>query len=353
MPPVRDNFDAVRLIASLTVLYGHAYPLTGTVGPAMFGNSMPSLAVKAFFVVSGFLVSESWCRDPSVARYLIRRALRIFPALVMVIVFSVLIAGPILTNLSLREYFGSPWTWKYLSNILFNPSYMLPGVFDTNVYPVAVNGSLWSLPVECAMYLTLPLMAFTGRGLSLRILLGGIVLGVISLYVVRVRVDPTPIVLYGTNIKSALDIAPYFLLGAMWQAMLPRRFLSLQVTVLILLMSWLVPAHQIAQEIYLYALLPYAVLSFATARPAWFSLAGRFGDFSYGIYVYGFLIEQTVSHYFKTDGRPLLNFGLSLFPTLLLAAVSWHIIERPFIKLKPKGLKITSPAPARELPVSC
>jgi peptidoglycan/LPS O-acetylase OafA/YrhL len=353
IPPVRDNFDAVRLIASLTVLYGHAYPLTGTVGPALFGNSLPSLAVKVFFVVSGFLVSESWCRDPSVARYLIRRALRIFPALVMVIVFSVLVAGPILTNLSTGGYFSSPGTWRYLSNILFNPSYMLPGVFETNVYPVAVNGSLWSLPVEFAMYLTLPLMAFAGRGLALRILLGCLVLGVISLYVVRVRVDPAPVVFYGTNIKSALDIAPYFLLGAMWQVVLPRRFLSLQLTVLILLMLWLVPAHQIAQEIGLYVVLPYAVLSFATARPACFGLAGRLGDFSYGIYVYGFLIEQTVSHYLKTDGRPLSNFGLSLFPTLLLAAVSWHLIERPFIKLKPKARGRTNPATAHELPASC
>jgi peptidoglycan/LPS O-acetylase OafA/YrhL len=353
MPPARDNFDAVRLVASLTVLYGHAYPLTGTVGPTLFGNSMPALAVKVFFVVSGFLVSESWFRDPSVPRYLIRRALRIFPALVMVIVFTVLISGPILTKLSLGGYFGSPDTWRYLSNILLNPSYMLPGVFETNVYPIAVNGSLWSLPVEFAMYLSLPLMAFAGRGLSLRILLGCLVLGVVSLYFVRVRVDSASIVFYGLNIKSALDIAPYFLLGAMWQVVLPRRFLSLQVTVLLLLLSWLVPAHQIAQEIGLYALLPYAVLSFATARPAWFGLAGRFGDLSYGIYVYGFLIEQTVSHYCKTDGRPLLNFGLALFPTLLLAAVSWHIIERPFIKLKPKGTGTTSPATADKIPASC
>jgi peptidoglycan/LPS O-acetylase OafA/YrhL len=349
----RDNFDAVRILAALTVLYGHAYPLTGTVSPAAFGSSVQSLAVKVFFVVSGFLVSESWHRDPSVIRYLSRRGLRIFPGLVTVIVLSVLIAGPILTKLSLGEYFGSPSTWNYLSNIVLCPSYFLPGVFATNVYPAAVNGSLWSLPVEFAMYLTLPLIAFTRRGASLRILLGCIALCVISLYLVRARANPAPVVLYGTNIISALDAAPYFLLGAVWQVALPRRLLSPQAAVLLLLMSPLVPANTIAQEVALYVVLPYAVLSFATARPALFGLAGQVGDFSYGIYVYGFLIEQIMSHYFRTNGKPLLNFGFSLFPTLLLAAASWRIIEKPFLKLKPKAGGTTSLARVRELSASC
>jgi peptidoglycan/LPS O-acetylase OafA/YrhL len=272
---------------------------------------------------------------------------------VTAILLSVLIVGPIMTKLSLGEYFGSMSTWWYLSNIILSPSYFLPGVFETNVYPIAVNGSLWSLPVEFAMYLTLPLIALVGRESKLRILLGCLALCLISLYVVRVRVDSRPIVFYGTNLISALDAAPYFLLGAVWQVVLPRRLLSLQATVSILLMSWLVPANGIAQEVALYAFLPYAVLSFATALPGLFGFVGRFGDFSYGIYVYGFLIEQTVSHYLRTEGKPLLNFGFSFFPTLLLAVASWRIIEKPFLKLKPKGGDAARLAPAGELPVSC
>jgi peptidoglycan/LPS O-acetylase OafA/YrhL len=133
-----------------------------------------------------------------------------------------------------------------------------------------------------------------------------------------------------------------------WQVALPRRLLSPQAALLLLLISPVVPANTIAQEVALYVVLPYAVLSFATARPALFGLAGQFGDFSYGIYVYGFLIEQIMSHYFKTDGKPLLNFGFSLFPTLLLAAASWHIIEKPFLKLKPKGRRAANLAVTRE-----
>jgi peptidoglycan/LPS O-acetylase OafA/YrhL len=277
---------------------------------------------------------------------------------VTVIAISVLIAGPILTKLSVGAYFQSPATWNYLSNIALSPSYFLPGVFATNVYPVAVNGSLWSLPVEFAMYLTLPLILFARRGARLRILLGCLALCLLSLYLVRGRPNPAPVVFYGTNIINALDAAPYFLLGAVWQLALPRRLLSPQVAVLILLMSSVVPANRIAQEVALYIILPYTVLSFATARPALLGLAGQFGDFSYGIYVYGFLIEQTMSHYFKTDGKPLLNFGLSLFPTIALAAASWHMIEKPFLKLKPKGARAakreaaTEELPAAQAPAS-
>ncbi|MDR6481600.1 acyltransferase family protein [Paraburkholderia terricola] len=342
MTRVRDNFEAVRLLAALTVLYGHAYALTGTVSPAVFGSSAQALAVKVFFVVSGFLVSESWRRDPAILRYLSRRSLRIFPGLVTVILISILFVGPLLTDLSIGDYFKSPWTWRYLSNIGLHPSYMLPGVFENNVYPVAVNGSLWSLPVEFAMYLLLPIVALSGHRSSMRIVLGCVALCALSLYVVRIKPEPETVVFYGTNVISALDVAPYFFLGAAWRISRPSRLLNPQVAVFVLLLAALVPVNRIAQEITLYIILPYSVLSFATARPALFGAAGRFGDFSYGIYVYGFLIEQAISHYLKTDGRPLLNFGLSLFPTLVLAAASWNFVEKPFLKLKPHSGRSTN-----------
>src|ERR1700675_3031668 len=106
----KDNFEAVRLLASLTVLYGHAHALTGIRSPGVFGSTVQTLAVKVFFVVSGFLVSESWRRDPSVIQYLSRRALRIFPGLVVVSLLSIFVAGPILTQLQLHDYFQNSWT---------------------------------------------------------------------------------------------------------------------------------------------------------------------------------------------------------------------------------------------------
>jgi peptidoglycan/LPS O-acetylase OafA/YrhL len=331
----KDNFEAVRLLASIAVIYGHAHALTGVASNGVFGSTIQALAVKVFFVVSGFLVSESWRRDPSAIRYLSRRALRIFPALVVVTISSIIVAGPILTKLPLQEYFTNSWTWTYLGNILLRPSYSLPGVFADNIYPSAVNGSLWTLPVEFAMYLALPAIALVGRGLRFRVAGGCILLCIASLYLVRFTPGPLRAVFYGTDWISALDVAPFFLLGAVWQIVLPRRFLSSQSALLLVLLSATLPLGRITDEVALYLILPYAVLSFATATPAVFGWLGRFGDFSYGIYIYGFFVQQTIAHYLKTDGRPLLNFSLALPVTLLLAASSWHIVEKPFLRLKP------------------
>ncbi|PXX39320.1 MULTISPECIES: acyltransferase [Burkholderia] len=336
----QDNFEAVRLLAALTVLYGHAHALTGVASPAVFGSSAQAMAVKVFFVVSGFLVSQSWIRDPSFVRYMARRCLRIFPGLCVVILATIFVVGPLITIVPKFEYWSSADTWRYLTNIALEPNYMLPGVFLKNTYPIAVNGSLWSLPVEFFMYLLFPIVAATRNFRVLSVSIAALVLCAASVYLIRFGAGPQRIVVYGTNVISGLDVAPYFLIGAIWQICIPPKFLKAEVAVFALLMCTVVPNHPAIQEITMFVVLPYAVLSFATTKPASFGWMGRFGDFSYGIYIYGFLVEQLVSSYFGTGGRPILNFLLSLVPTIGLAVLSWHYIEKPFLRFKPKTPKL-------------
>ena len=163
-----NNFDSVRLIAAAAVIYGHAHPLTQTPDRVFWGNSVESFAVKVFFVISGFLITASWLSDPSPFRYFAKRALRIFPALAVVVAVSALVLGPLVTTLPLSSYFASPQVPAYFSNIALRPVYYLPGVFDRLPYPGAVNGSLWSLPAEFAMYLLLPLLCVLGAKLRFR-----------------------------------------------------------------------------------------------------------------------------------------------------------------------------------------
>lgn len=153
-----DNFAAIRLLAALVVVFGHSFPLTGSEGPGYLGSPASTLAVKIFFVISGYMISESWLRDPHIGRYLRRRALRIFPALFVLCLFSVLVVGPALTSADLATYLSHHGTWNYLTNIALYPNYSLPGVFEGNIYPSAVNGSLWTLPIEFSMYLLLPVL---------------------------------------------------------------------------------------------------------------------------------------------------------------------------------------------------
>ncbi|WP_250526169.1 acyltransferase [Caballeronia sp. GAWG2-1] len=331
----KDNFDAIRLIAALVVLYGHAFPLSGVPSPALFGNEVQTLAVKVFFSISGYLVMGSWMRDPSWGHYLWKRCLRIFPGLIVCILLSAFVLGPVVTRLPVSEYFRNPWFVRYLGNMALYPSYALPGVFEHIAYPNAVNGSLWSLPVEFAMYLIAPLVVLWGRGQKVRIVIGSFVLCVLGLYLVRFAPPQKPIVFYATSIVSALDAAPYFFLGAAWKIAAPKEAFDLQTALLAVLLLATIPQSSIAHEIALYIVLPYAILSFSLAKPAAFGWMGRLGDFSYGVYVYGFVVQQTISFVLQTQGKPFLNFGLALVPTLLLAAASWHLVEKRFLALKP------------------
>jgi peptidoglycan/LPS O-acetylase OafA/YrhL len=153
-----EQFDLVRLFGAILVIFGHSYPLTGVAGPGLAANGVATIGVKIFFVVSGYLIAQSWLRDPNLPRFLIRRCLRIFPALIVLIFVTTFIVGPLLSRLPASEYFTHPETYNYLQNILLYINYFLPGVFEKNIYPNAVNGSLWSLPAEFSMYILTPFL---------------------------------------------------------------------------------------------------------------------------------------------------------------------------------------------------
>ncbi|MDQ6619088.1 MAG: acyltransferase, partial [Pseudomonadota bacterium] len=156
-----NNLDLVRFIAAAMVLVSHSYTLTGRNGePALFGyETIGGLAVAVFFVISGFLVTGSWLRSPSLRTFALKRALRIMPALVVVVTFSALVLGALLSPLPLGQYYVHPQTRDYFLNLTFTElNYSLPAVFARNPFPHAVNGSLWTLPIEVSMYALLALL---------------------------------------------------------------------------------------------------------------------------------------------------------------------------------------------------
>src|SRR5689334_3389618 len=115
-----DNaFDVLRLFAALTVIFGHAFRLTGEIGPSFAGTGVATTGVKVFFVISGYLVAQSWMRDPNPARFLRRRLLRIMPGLVAVVALTAFVLGPLVTRLPLPAYFADARTLLYLANIAF------------------------------------------------------------------------------------------------------------------------------------------------------------------------------------------------------------------------------------------
>lgn len=335
-----NNFDAVRLLAAATVIFGHAHPLTQTPDPALLGNSVQALAVKIFFVISGYLICTSWSLDSHPLRYLKKRALRIFPALFVICVLTVFVAGPLTTSLPISQYFSYHHTFSYFRNVVLYPIYDLPGVFADNAYPIAVNGSLWSLPIEFAMYLALPLIMLLSKALRTKSIVVIVTIFFCVINMKFVRIDPPTAhpVFYGSDLISALDVAPYFMIGAMIKACRLEQLLDpVMALFLAFLVALIPPSSAVVSELALFVLLPYCTLSLAMSNQRVLSRAGRFGDFSYGLYLYGFLVQQSVNHFTHNTLSALQNALISLPIALVLAALSWHYIEKPMLALKPRS----------------
>lgn len=330
----RDNFASVRLVAAILVVYGHSFPLTGGEGPGYLGSAVSTLAVKVFFVISGYLISESWVRDPHLLRYLTRRVLRIFPALAVLCLLTVFVVGPWLSALPLADYFASQQTWRYLTNVVLLPNYGLPEVFSGNIYSGAVNGSLWTLPVEFSMYLLVPailVLPFARHAIFAVAVLSSVA----SVWFTRMQIPDVPPVIWGSNLINALEMVPYFFWGAVYRIWVPRRTLSVQVAVLMLVVLPLLVVGWPSSEVVALILLPYATLAFGFAAPPALGWVDRYGDFSYGAYLYGFLCQQIVGHFLPLPGNHWANFGFAVIPTLLLGLLSWKLIEKPALQLKP------------------
>ena len=153
----RDNvFDVLRLAAAMAVLLSHCYPLTGRDEPfaRVTGETLGDIGVSVFFAISGFLVARSWASQPELRPFAAKRALRLLPALVVCVWLLALVLGPITTTLSPGDYLTTPQTWIYplRSSVLITFAGRLPGVFEHNPFPDAVDGSLWTLPLEACCY---------------------------------------------------------------------------------------------------------------------------------------------------------------------------------------------------------
>jgi peptidoglycan/LPS O-acetylase OafA/YrhL len=326
-----NNFDALRIAAAVAVILGHATDLRGHPEniAVVLGLPVSQLGVAVFFVISGYLITGSWERRPHLPRYLTSRVLRIIPGLALVTVVAAFVLGPLVTTLSPQAYFGSGETYAYLRNAVLVPNYVLPGVFDTNPYPVAVNGSLWTLPAEFACYLVVPVLGWLPKRLRVP---AWVLFGLASVVLATVL----PLHFSGVRVESAAGMWVFFAGGALIRLMLGSRRIRMDIAVVILIV-WLVVVG-IAPQIALYAAwlaLPYCLLAFGVQSTPGIRRASRFGDLSYGLYLWAFPVQQTLVHFWG-----VLPWGVDVVAVTLVTAVfayaSWHLVERPCMDLAQK-----------------
>jgi peptidoglycan/LPS O-acetylase OafA/YrhL len=333
-----NNFDFLRWLAASMVLFSHEYAVLGRGGEEplvrLTGGfaALGTLGVDVFFVISGCLVTASMARGTSIPYFIGSRALRIVPGLVVALLVTVLVFGALATSLPLPDYFRDPSTWRYVSRglALHDLQWTLPGVFEGSPLPAVVNGSLWSLWPEVQMYGAVTLLGIAAWIVPVRrrVVLA---VGMVAVAIVALASHPD---LAGQHLEGAslARLAVLFALGAIvglmgWRARAgwPCFAAALACALLARHSALFVPAFDLAVAL--------GVIGLAYARLPRVRNWGRYGDWSYGMYVYAFPVQQLVTFYFP--GIPfVMHLVLAYAVTLTLGAVSWHWIESPALRLK-------------------
>jgi peptidoglycan/LPS O-acetylase OafA/YrhL len=333
----RNNLRIVRLVAATAVIFAHSYGLNFGLAAerheplaALTGIDSGSLAVDVFFVASGFLVGRSLLRGRDPIDFLLSRVLRIYPALICAVLAMALLLGPVVTTLSLRDYFHDQWLYRFLGFDLTMVSPMrfvpgLPGSFAALPFPGVVNGSLWTLPWELWMYaclLALFLLRALGRAYVAVLVVLATGYGALSLGLWHP----------GANMAIAVRFLAIFHAGvAAWRY---RDRITLSWPLLAALSLAMVAANVATQSALLLPIwLAYAVLFVSYYPPLVIERWCDGPDYSYGIYIYGYAVQQTLI--WRFGPMPVVpHFLLALGVTIPFAMLSWHLIEKPALGLK-------------------
>jgi peptidoglycan/LPS O-acetylase OafA/YrhL len=333
-----NNFDFLRILASSLVVIHHAAHLSGNEHAlpdpirSILGMSMGYFALLTFFVLSGFLVSHSWQKRRNTLDFIAARVLRIYPGLIVAVLFTACILGPVLSDLSWSDYFKRSLFHQYLMNlssIWFY--YYLPGVFLENPSH-SVNGSLWTLSHELVCYFLLWLMGIL-RIIRKRVLLLIVLVGMVLLDVffpVEIRSVVIPIV--GIGFDTLYTLLLFFVSGAAFYAFkekVPFHFPGMLAAFLLMYLM-----HDTSVYTYLAVLLfPYFILCIAFAKPFPLRKVSRISDLTYGIFLYAFPVQQSIIH-FSNDIPLLWLIALTFTFTLPIAFLSRRLVEKPASQLR-------------------
>ncbi|MCV6597970.1 MAG: acyltransferase [Mangrovicoccus sp.] len=329
-----NNLNLLRMIAAIAVIVSHAWTFAygfGTLEPleAWTGHSLGSLAVAVFFAISGFLITGSFHYSAARWRFVASRGLRIFPALLVNLIFVAAILAPLVTTLPWHDYFSmaEPYVFVLRNFTLYDLRFQLPGVFQDNPFP-AVVGSIWTLYYELLCYGAVFALGLAGIWRH-RALASACVIGFVGFWIGLMEWGPK----LNFRDQAAWELALPFAYGAgffIWRDRVP---LSLGVGAALFA---LVPlAHD--GPLYYPALslaITYASFWLAYIPGGWLRRYNRLGDYSYGVYIYGFPMQGLVMWLFGPQ-TPLANILTALPPTLALAVLSWHLVEKPALALKP------------------
>jgi peptidoglycan/LPS O-acetylase OafA/YrhL len=327
-----NNFDLLRFLFAFSVFLVHSYVLSGAESLSILSKLLSSeIAVKCFFVVSGFLIFMSYENSSNTARFFLKRVRRIYPAYFSIVLICAVL-GCAFSSYSWSEYWSLPVLKYIVANLVFlnflHPN--LPGIFESNTLQ-AVNGALWTLKIEVMFYLFVPLAVMAFRKF-------GRITVIITLYLASVLYSAIIMELVRrTGVDSYMELQrqlpgqlTFFLAGAIcyyyFQYLAKYGFwLLVFALVAFILQVWLpwVAIEPIALAI--------VVVYFACILPC-IGNFGKYGDFSYGIYIVHFPILQLLISFGLFKDSPWLMLAVAGLLILTIAILFWNFIEKPFLR---------------------
>jgi len=331
----------MRLLAASMVIFSHSFFLSGI--PLPHNHKWLSLAFKSggvgvsiFFVMSGFLITQSFQNSDNIFSFLWKRILRIYPALLVALSLTVLL-GIFVTKLSFSAYILHPDTRAYLLNFFIPQDRLnhLPGVFEGNPYTSDVNGSLWTIRIELLLYLLTAFIGITGRlKEKTMIWLTFLAFAAYMLAQDEYKLIPGAKAPEVESIYALRNIL-FFSIGSLFYCCGIKKNngnLLLALIAALLLSQF---SHDKAFEFFLIPLLPFIVIQLAFIRPGnILNHLGKYGDYSYGMYIYAYPVQQTLIHFLQGKIHLWQYIILSFAVTFIFAFLSWHLIEKHAIKLK-------------------
>ena len=337
----QNNIDFVRIFLALLVIFSHSFPLTlgheRTEPFILLSRGQVTgghIAVDLFFILSGFLITASYERSRSVASFLRKRVARIYPAFLLLAVITLLVINPLaharVDGTSLLDK-----TVSVVGNTLRLCGWNYSGAFPSNPAPGVINGSLWSISYEFWCYIGVVILGLTGllrSKIFLALLFAASI--VVSLLFAYFHWHISGGVLgkiWGYPPFWA-RLLPMYLAGVVFYRFRNSFPLSrgpILIASLALIVACVTPLGYTA-------IFPiagtYLAMCFCFSPAIRLHQTNRFGDFSYGTYLYAFPIQQLIMSAIGHPISPLLLFALAAPPTLLVAAMSWYTVERRFLQ---------------------
>ena len=343
------GFDYLRILLASAVLLWHSYQYSYGQDAMLAAYTagwgyLVVLILPIFFALSGFLVSTSIDRSPSIAAFLGLRAIRIFPGLVVEVTLSAVLLGPLVSGLTLKEYSSSPEFFRYFLNCLGWIHYTLPGVFHDNIYPNLVNASLWTVPFELECYVLISGLAFIGVFKRRNLLLPIFIAVSVAVAVNLLAKGHHP--LYHSVLNGRMLVLNFFA-GIVFSRLrssipynVPAGIFALIAASGMLLTGDILPYFSPL-------FIGYGTVCLGLTNPRR-TLIVTSGDYSYGVYLYAGPIQQTIVYVLGRQSTWIVNVAIALPLAVALALFSWWCVEKPFLKLRRFITRRPAPTPARE-----